>query len=170
GYDQSVEKGANEAVDGQGQRMGTKWEQTGSGNIQNSNLMDSGSRQTTTADGNTLLAQTTSQLMVNPQITEQAVQSKQQAVDNAVSVQQTERAQLAESNTAVLSNAGSVMQQLSREQGANNNFKQSETAQQQQNYTAMEQAIEDYQKSTGVTLTDQARATIYAQAEASGGF
>lgn len=170
GYDQSVEKGANEAVDGQGQRLGTKWEQTGSGNIQNSNLMDSGSRQTTTADGNTLLAQTTSQLMVNPQITEQAVQSKQQAVDNAVSVQQTERAQLAESNTAVLSNAGSVMQQLSREQGANNNFKQSETAQQQQNYTAMEQAIEDYQKSTGVTLTDQAKATIYAQAEASGGF
>ena len=170
GYDQSVEKGANEAVDGKGQRMGNTWEQTGSGNIQNSNLMDSGSRLTNTADGSSLLSQTTSSLLVNPQITEAAVQSQQQAVESATKLQETERAQLAESNSTVLGDSGSVMQQLSKEQGANNNFKESETAQQQRNYTAMEQALDNYQKTTGVTLTDQAKATVYAQAEASGGF
>lgn len=165
GYDQSVEKGANEAVDGQGQRMGTKWEQTGSGGIQNSNLMDSGSRQTSTVDGNTLLSQTTSSLMVNPQITEQAVQSKQQALDNAVSLQQTERAQLAESNSTVLSNAGSVLQQLNQQQGANNNFKQAETAQQQQNFTALKGAVDEWAKTNGVEMSDQAKAAMYGAIE-----
>src|SRR5690554_5259206 len=98
GYDQSVEKGANEAVDGQGQRMGTKWEQTGSGGIQNSNLMDSGSRQTSTVDGNTILSQTSSQLMVTPQITEQTVQAKQQALDTATEMRESTAARLGESN------------------------------------------------------------------------
>lgn len=165
GYDQSVEKGANEAVDGQGQRMGTKWEQTGSGGIQNSNLMDSGSRQTSTVDGNTILSQTSSQLMVTPQITEQTVQAKQQALDTATEMRESTAARLGESNTSVLSNSGSVLQQLSQQQGANNNFKQSETAQQQQNFTALKGAVDEWAKTNGVEMSDQAKAAMYGAIE-----
>jgi|GEM_PF-3142937 len=168
GYDQSVEKGANEVVSGEGQRLGTKWEQTGSGGIQNSSIMDSGSRQTNTADGNSLLSQTTSSLLVSPEVSETAVRSKQQTVESATKTQEQERAQLAESNSALLSNSGAVMQQLSKEQGVNKNFKEAETAQQQRSHAAMEQAMDNYQKMTGVTLTDQAKLAVYAGAEGPG--
>ena len=160
GYDNSVDKGANEAVSGQGQRMGTKWEQTGSGGIQNTTLMDSGSLSTAHADGRYTMQQATSNLVVDAKTTESSVQAKQQAVDNAVSVQQTERAQLAESNTAVLANSGSVLKQLSQEQGTNESFKQSETVQQQENFTALKSAIDDWSKSNGIEMSDQLSASI----------
>lgn len=165
GYDQSVEKGTNEIMAGEGQRFGNKFEQTGSGNIQNTALMDSGSKLTTTADGTALLSQTTSQLMVDPKITEQSMQSSQQAVENATANQQMDRATLNEATNAVLQSSGAVMDQLRTEQGASDNFKSAETAQQQENVTAMKTAADEWAKSQGIDLTDTTSGRLYGAIE-----
>jgi conjugal transfer mating pair stabilization protein TraG len=170
GYESSVDKTSDEMTKGEGQRLGEDWRMTESMQVQSQALLDTGSSLTTTGDGRQFLGQNGSQLQVSSQSVESSVASRQQAFDSAVSEKQSEASQLSSANSAVIQNASSALEQASKNSGVSNNFSSGESVQQQQNFEKLNSSMDEWAKQNNVELTDQVRASIYGQVEASGGF
>lgn len=166
GYDKSVEGGADEIVKGQGQRMGTKWEQTGAGGIQNTVLTDSGSRLTEHVDGRQTIQQATSHLVVDAKATQSMVQTEQQSYENSVTSQEAAQAKLAQSTSDLLSSIKAVATQTSSTSGGSESFRSADVVQRQENLAKIKNAVEEWAKSMGHDVNSAFTKSVFAAAQA----
>jgi len=169
GYEQTIDKSAADVTKGEGQRFGNKWELTESGKVQNTNLMDSGSYVTTTGGGASILNQQGSNLMIDAKVSESTVQAKQQAFENATAAMQSERSQLSEANSAVLSDSRAVLNNIAQEHGATSQFKTAESAIYQNAKNDLMQAMQSYEQANNYTFTEDEKNSIFGRAEISAG-
>lgn len=168
GYDSSVQSGAKEIEDGQGRRMGATFAQNDEGNYNTQQQNAYGDTVTRSSNGGEYLDQSnsSSKLMISPQMTEQATQQAQQTLTNSVATMDSASTELQTSNSATLADSNAVLDDVRQQQGTSQEFRSAESSRQQTAATDLKQAAKDFARSEGASNVDAEKVAAYAAVEA----
>lgn len=162
GYDKSVGKGSEEMVSGKGSSLGQDFRYTSEGGVQTTSISNSGTELTNTANGQTFFKAQQSTSSVSLKTTQQSVERAQSDYSSAVANQNS----VAKDYTESVANLKNVSAQVTDsiqsgfKSGQINNDSASKLSQVSKN--EIQSAMDSFQKSTGITLSNEAKAQITA--------
>lgn len=170
GYESQAEKGASEVMAGRMERGGSLAQMTSSGHMQMTSLADSGTKNTTTGDGTSVMDQSgaMSKLAVNAERLESIARSNGVRTENAIAHASQEASRRGSANAEVLQDLSGVNSAIANGKEVSDSAKEALRTQQSENFTQMKSAMRDWAEKNGQQYDDRASASLIANWEVGG--